>query len=95
MKKKLNRKKIEEVDLYAFIVSLHNWSQWERSFFFVDFYRSFGMTEMQFYKRLSLAEEKIKLFPIESIKRNLKVNRFLAKKNKDALLGKVTNFKEE
>jgi len=94
MQKKLNRTKIEESDLNIFSKALENWSSLNTSLYFVNFYRSFGMSETQFYKRIYLSQQKLTDFSLEEIKRNLKINKFIHEKNLNICDEKLTKFKE-
>lgn len=94
MQKKLNRTKIEDSDLNIFCKALENWSSLDTSLYFVNFYKSFGMSEAQFYKRVYLCKEKVSDFSLEQIRRNLKVNKFINEKNLHTCNEKLTKFQE-
>jgi len=71
------KKTILPSDVQNFATLLTRWSRCETSFFLRQFWRSFGMTEMQFYKRLWKAKEQIIDFDFPEIKKNLRRNRFM------------------
>lgn len=79
------RQKIAESDIDNFATLLYRWSCSESSYFLRQFWRTFGMSEMQFYKRVWKAQDQVKDFDFPEIKKNLRRNRFarnLLKKEK-------------
>ena len=74
---KVRRNKITPYDVGNFAAILEGWSKCETSFFLKQFWVSFGMSEMQFYKRLWRAKDDIPKFDFPEIKKNLRRNRFM------------------
>lgn len=90
----VKRKRITESDIGNFAALLERWSLCDTSYFLVQFWRSFGMSEMQFYKRLWAAQEQIPDFNYKEVKKNLRRNRFMRKQKIEARQPcKVVEFK--
>jgi len=96
---KVKRTRITPYDVGNFAAILKGWSHCETSFFLKQFWISFGMTEMQFYKRLWRAKSEIDGFDFEEIKKNLKRNRFMRDrkgyKSYGAKKATIVNFEGE
>lgn len=89
----VKRKRITESDVVNFAALLERWSLCGTSYFLVQFWKSVGMTEMQFYKRLWAAQEQIPGFDYKEIKKNLRRNRFMRKKKmEEKTTRKVVEF---
>lgn len=72
--------RITPTSVKHFAELLFRWSTCNDSYFLKEFWQSFGMTEMQFYKRLWAAEKIVGAFDYTDVKRNLKLNRMLRNK---------------
>jgi len=73
----VKRTRITDKDVANFAALLWGWSQSQTSCFFCQFWRSVGMSEMQFYRRVWMAQDQVPDFNLDEIKKNLKKNRFL------------------
>lgn len=70
------KRSILKSDLINFSTLLTRWSECESSFFLRQFWRTFAMTEMQFYKRLWKSQQEVIGFDFNEVKKNLRRNRF-------------------
>jgi len=77
----MNNRKLSSNDLYTFADLLRYWSMYESSRSLRQFMHSFGMTESQFYFRISQVQKKIIGFDINEIKNNLRANRITSNLN--------------
>lgn len=56
---------------------LTSWAQDESAYFLCEFWKSLGMSEMQFYKRMWKAEKEIEGFDLGEIKKILRHHRWI------------------
>ena len=71
------RTKTTQEDLLIFADLLTKWSRSESSYFLNQFYRTFGMSEMQFYKKVEKCKARCEEFDYGEVKKNLRRNRFV------------------
>ena len=75
--------KITPQSVTRFADLLLRWSTCNDSYFIREFWESFAMTEMQFYKRLWAAQKFVGSFDYLDVKKNLKINRILRHKKRE------------